>query len=197
MQVSTKLILASQSPRRHALLDQLDMAFTTQVSPASETITEDLPPDELVRSLAHRKAVPVAAEHPTALTLAADTIVYHDDAVLNKPVDDADARAMLRRLSGTTHTVYTGLALIHPASDRSVQCAEATEVTFGALTDAEIDAYVATGSPLDKAGGYGIQDHTGPLFVERIVGDYYNVMGLPLRRFYLTLRSDFNDLLLT
>lgn len=197
MQVSTRLILASQSPRRHALLEQLGMAFTVQVSPADETIVDDLPPDEIVQSLARRKALPVAAEHPTALTLAADTIVYHDNRVLNKPEDADEAHRMLRSLSGTTHTVHTGIALYHPKSDRAVTRADATRVTFGTLSDDEIKSYVDSGSPMDKAGGYGIQDHTGPLFVERIEGDYYTVMGLPLRCLYVTLRSDFADLLLT
>jgi len=196
MQISAKLILASQSPRRHALLDQLDMSYTVRVSPADERVEKGLDADEVVRRLADRKATPVAAEHPTALTLAADTVVAHEGEILNKPRDEDHAAEMLRRLSGSSHSVYTGIALVHPTSDRRAVAHEETRVHLGSLSDAEIDSYVATGSPMDKAGGYGIQDHTAPVFVERIEGDYYNVVGLPLRRLYLLLRESFDDLLL-
>jgi septum formation protein len=196
MQVSAELILASQSPRRQALLDQIHVSYTVRVSPADETVDPGLGPQQVVHRLADRKATPVAAEHPTALTLAADTVVALDGEVLTKPQDAAHAAEMLRRLSGTQHTVYTGLTLLHPASDRQATRVEATEVHVASLSDSEIDAYVATGSPLDKAGGYGIQDHTAPLFIDRIDGDYYNVVGLPLRRFYHLLQTHFGDLLL-
>jgi len=196
MQISTKLILASQSPRRRDLLDQLELTFTVRVSPAEEVIPEGEPPDVVAQRIATQKAVPVAAQHPTALTLAADTIVVHDTDILGKPTSKRHAFEMLRRLRNTTHDVYTGVSLIHPASDREVTCYERTRVIFGAMDSAEIDAYVASGSPMDKAGGYGIQDRMGPLYIERIEGDYYNVMGLPLRRLYTTLKSDFSDLLL-
>jgi septum formation protein len=102
---------------------------------------------------------------------------------------------MLRRLSGATHTVYTGLALVHPPSGRRVTAHEATAVTFAPLSDDEIARYVATGAPLDKAGAYGIQDDHGALFIARIEGDYYNVVGLPLHRLYRVLRAYFADLL--
>jgi septum formation protein len=196
MQISAKLILASQSPRRRALLDQLDMSYTVRVSPADERVEKGLAAEDVVRRLAHRKATPVAAEHPTALTLAADTVVAYDGEILNKPRDEDHAAEMLRRLSGTTHRVYTGIALLHPASDREAIGYETTHVRLADLTDDEIDRYVATGSPMDKAGGYGIQDHTAPVFIEGIDGDYYNVVGLPLRRFYRLLRASFDDLLL-
>jgi septum formation protein len=137
----------------------------------------------------------VAQAHPSALVLAADTIVVHDDTVLEKPGSAEEATRMLRRLSDATHTVYTGLALHHQASGRRVTTGRGTDVTFASLSAGEIEAYVATGSPLDKAGAYGIQDPTGALFVEELRGDYYNVVGLPLRTLYVTLRSDFADLL--
>ena len=196
MQISAKLILASQSPRRQTLLDQLGMSYTVMVSPADEAIEKGLDPSTVVTRLAERKATPVAAEHPTALTLAADTIVVHDGEILNKPRDSDHAAAMLRRLSDSSHTVCTGFALVHPSSQREVTAIESTDVYFGPLTDEEIDTYVASGSPMDKAGGYGIQDHTGPVFIDRIDGDYYIVVGLPLRRLYLSLREHFSDLLL-
>jgi len=127
--------------------------------------------------------------------LAADTIVIHDGTILEKPNSTDEAAAMLQRLSGTTHSVYTGLALHHAASDRAVTTGDATTVSFSALQAEEINAYVASGSPMDKAGGYGIQDHTAPFFVERLDGDYYNVVGLPLHRLYRTLQNQFDDLL--
>jgi len=195
MQVSIRLILASQSPRRHALLDQVGLAYTVQVSPVGESVEQGLSPEQVVERLARRKATPIAAEHPRALTLAADTIVALGDEILNKPRNADHASEMLRRLSGTVHTVYTGIALLHPASERQVTAVEATKVHMGILQNDEIERYVASGSPMDKAGGYGIQDHTGPLLVERIDGDYYNVVGLPLRRLYLTLRREFEDVL--
>ena len=114
---------------------------------------------------------------PGALVLAADTVVVLDGDVLGKPPTTADARATLRRLSGRTHTVYTGLALVHDG--RAATDHRATRVTFADLSDAEIDAYVATGSPMDRAGAYGIQDDAGALFVTRVEGDYPAVVGLP------------------
>jgi septum formation protein len=192
---SVPFILASGSPRRRALLEQIGVSFSVQVSPADEETDEPLPPKEWARRLATKKAEPVARAHPSALVLAADTIVIHQGDILEKPGSPREARAMLRRLSGTTHTVYTGMALHHNDEDRAVETGRATSVTFAALTDDEIAAYVETESPMDKAGGYGIQDHTGPLFVDDLEGDYYNVVGLPLRPLYRTLREHFSDLL--
>ena len=189
------LVLASQSPRRRSLLSRLGLSFSTQPSDVDEHIPEGTEPANAVERLALRKADAVAPHHPDALTLAADTIVVLDAEILEKPTDEADASAMLRRLSGRTHTVYTGLALIHPASERAVHTHEATAVTFAKMSDDEIAAYVRTGSPLDKAGAYGIQDDLGALFVSRVEGDYYNVVGLPLHRLYRLLREHFADLL--
>ena len=126
--------------------------------------------------------------------LAADTIVVHQGQVMGKPADEAEARAMLRQLSGATHTVFTGLALLHPTTNRHVTAYEATQVTFGALRDNEINTYVASGAPMDKAGAYGIQGDLGAVFVAGIEGDFYTVMGLPLYRLYHLLRDHFSDL---
>lgn len=188
-------ILASQSPRRRTLLEQTNASFEVETSPAEESLQTSVPPAERARLLADKKATPVAAAHPEALVLAADTIVIHDGMILEKPASEAEAAAMLRRLSDTTHSVYTGMALHHAASDRALTTGEETEVTFAVLRSEEIDSYVQSGSPMDKAGGYGIQDHTAPFFVERLRGDYYNVVGLPLRRLYTTLHERFEDLL--
>jgi len=195
MKLRVPLILASRSPRRRKLLAQLGLDFEVHPSDLDENATNHRLPEQLVEQLALEKARAVAARFPEALTLGADTIVVLDGDVLNKPADEAEARAMLRRLSGRTHTVYTGVALVHPASQREVVDYEATQVTFAPLTDAEIDAYVATGSPLDKAGAYGIQDDYGAVFIRRIEGDYYNVVGLPLHRLYRMLRNHFADLI--
>ncbi len=195
MKLRVPLILASRSPRRRKLLQQLGLDFEVHPSELDEKATNHRLPEQLVEQLALEKARRVAARFPEALTLGADTIVVLDGEVLNKPADEAEARAMLRRLSGRTHTVYTGIALMHPASQREIVDYEATRVTFAPLSDAEIDAYVATGSPLDKAGAYGIQDDYGAVFIRRIEGDYYNVVGLPLHRLYCMLRNYFPDLI--
>jgi len=192
--VTAPFILASQSPRRRRLLEQLGISFSVEGSPADETLETNPPPNERAQKLASRKAVPVAESHPSALVLAADTIVVHDGQILGKPASPKQARRILRRLSDTSHTVYTGLALHHAASDREVTTGRATQVTFRALAPAEIETYVETGSPMDKAGAYGIQDHTGPLLVEDLHGDYYGVVGLPLNLLYTTLQSQFDDL---
>lgn len=195
LQLSCSLILASQSPRRHALLERIKVPFRVQVSPANETLTAPEPPSAAVQTLAQRKAYPVATEHPAALVLAADTVVAHDGEILTKPENPSRAHTMLHRLSGTSHTVYTGIALMHLASNRETTAVEDTKVVFGPLSDSEIQTYIDSESPMDKAGAYGIQDHTAPFFVERVEGDYYNVVGLPLRCLYRTLRHDFDDLL--
>jgi len=195
LSISVPFILASQSPRRRELLNQIGLDFRVHASPADETTDAPLSPPEMARTFATQKAQLVAAEHPSALVLAADTVVIHDGDLLEKPSSPGHARRMLRRLSGTTHDVYTGVALHHRASDRAVATGRTTHVTFAPLSDEEIQAYVETKSPMDKAGGYGIQDHTGPLFVKRIEGDYYNVVGLPLRHLYDTLQAHFPDLL--
>lgn len=171
------------------------MDFEVMVSDVPEDISGDTAPAGAVKMLALRKAEDVARRRPEALTLGADTVVVLDGAILGKPRDASEAEAMLHRLSGRTHTVYTGIALVHPQSGRAETAAEATRVTFGPMDAREIADYVATGSPMDKAGAYGIQDDRGALFVERIEGDYYNVVGLPLYKTYRILRESFSDLL--
>lgn len=191
----TPLILASQSPRRRALLKQVELPFEATVSPAEEQIPDGTTPQQAVRAIAHQKATPVAEAHPEALTLAADTVVVFESEILGKPGSPEDAHAMLRRLQGRRHHVLTGMALHHPPTTRRVATVTQTTVHMAALSDDEIDAYVRSGSPMDKAGSYGIQDAIAPFFVHRLQGDYYNVMGLPLRTLYATLRSTFADLI--
>lgn len=193
--ITTRLILASQSPRRKALLEQIRADFRVHVSPADETTDEDLAPTETARVLAQRKAEPVAESHRDALVLAADTVVIHEGDILGKPTTAEEAYQMLLRLNDDTHTVYTGLALHHHASERRIATGKSTTVQFGCLSETDLRDYVETKSPMDKAGSYGIQDHTGPLFVKHLEGDYYNVVGLPLRRLYEVLRDEYPDLL--
>jgi len=195
LNLSVPFVLASQSPRRRQLLQRLGVAFEVVPSEASEELDEAMAPAGAVELLASRKAGVVAQRYADALVLGADTIVVLDGDVLEKPASGDAAADMLRRLSGRSHIVYTGIALQHAASGRSVSASEATQVTFARLAPWEIEAYVATGSPLDKAGGYGIQDDLGALLIEGVEGDYYNVVGLPLRRLYVTIRAHFADLL--
>lgn len=195
MQIHTDFILASQSPRRRKLLRQIGISFI-HISPnVDETVTENLTPEELVEHLALKKAASVAERKPNALILGADTLVVSRGLILGKPQGAFEAADMLRQLSGSTHIVHTGMALVHNQSKRIVSVVESTEVTFGRLTETEISNYVKTGAPLDKAGAYGIQDDLGALFIERIHGDYYNVVGLPLRRLYTLFRKHFSDLI--
>ena len=174
-----RVILASQSPRRRELLALVGIDH--EIMPAD--INEDVRPGEqavpYTERLAREKAAVIAAKHPDAYVVAADTTVVIDGDILGKPVDAADAAAMLRRLSGRRHEVCTGIAVAHGA--RTVSAVERVGVTFRALTDAEIEAYVSTGEPMDKAGAYGIQGW-GATIVEGVEGDYFSVMGLGLRR---------------
>lgn len=171
------LILASASPRRQELLRLIRSDFT--VCPAA--VDESLPPALSVREaaqfLARKKAAAVAAEHPDDTVLGSDTTVILEDIILGKPETPERAVEMLRMLSGTTHEVITGVALVNGNKVTSFQTE--TKVTFYPLTETQIHKYVATGEPLDKAGGYGIQGY-GALLVEKIEGDYYGVVGLPV-----------------
>ena len=173
------VILASQSPRRRQLLGQ--MGFTDfKICPArgEEVASPGLPPAQLVEALSSQKAAEVAAAaEADALIIAADTVVAVDDRVLGKPHSEEEAAEMLLSLSGREHTVYTGVTLRR--GSQIVTRHEATQVRFRSLTREEIDAYVATGEPMDKAGAYGIQER-GALLVEGIRGDYFNVVGLPV-----------------
>ncbi len=190
--LTVPLVLASASPRRRALLAQIGLAPTVAPTGADETWPGG-EPGPAVEALALRKARAAGDAHADALVLAADTVVVLGSDVLNKPATPDEAHEMLARLSGQTHTVYTGVALVH--GDRAETTHAATLVTFAPLRADEIAAYVATGSPMDKAGAYGIQDDLGALLVARIDGEYTNVVGLPLRTLYETLRDRFPDLL--
>ena len=172
-----RLILASGSPRRRQLLEQLGLAFEVRPSDVDERLLAGEGPGKAAERLARAKA-----EHRAEagyLALGCDTLVAHGDSILGKPDSAREAAAMLECLSGEEHTVYTGIALASP--NRMESAVETTRVWFRCLSASECSEYAATGEPLDKAGAYGIQGF-GAAIVDRIEGDYFNVMGLPIRR---------------
>ncbi len=173
-------MLASQSSRRQALLAQLGLRFEVDSSGIEEYVDAALPPAALVQKLALAKARVVAARHPGALVIAADTLGFLRGRIIGKPGTPEEARRMLTLLSGKVHRVVTGLAIVDSRTDRSLSRAVATRVWLKSLAPADIDRYVASGEPLDKAGGYAIQG-LGAVLVAKIEGDYYNVVGLPLQ----------------
>lgn len=181
------LVLASSSPRRTELLTKAGIEHEVAPVDADERMEPGVPPAELAIRLALRKAEAAADRWPGRMILAADTIVDIDETPLGKPANDHDARAMLRALSGRSHDVHTGVAVV-TADGTKRAAVETTRVTFRDLTDREIRDYVATGEPRDKAGAYGIQGR-GAMLVERIDGNYENVMGLPLNRVIALLRE--------
>jgi septum formation protein len=190
-----KLILASGSPRRREILTDLGYSFDVKTADFDESQVSLEKPSEGVQALALGKATAAAeatsVDAPTVF-LGSDTVVALNDAVMGKPADEEDAKAMLRSLSGKTHVVYTGVALVEKNERGEIVSnetfVEATEVTFFKLSEEEIDWYVGTGEPMDKAGAYGIQG-LGRVLVEGIRGDYETVVGLPAARVYRALRK--------
>jgi septum formation protein len=181
----TPLVLASQSPRRRELLATAGIPFTVRVAEVEEIRAPGEPPDSYARRLARAKAE-AAWEDRKEIVLGADTVVVLGQDVLEKPRGDADARTMLQRLAGREHIVITGICLRHPGGVHVDSTS--TRVRFTPLTGAEIDAYVASGEPMDKAGAYAIQGLASK-FVECIDGCYFNVIGLPLSQVYRYLKS--------
>ena len=179
------LILASQSPRRRILLKQIGLRFRVVPSNAPEIFRNTQSPAENAERVALEKAVSIAEQRRLGLVIGADTIVVIKGKILGKPASARDAKCMLRTLSGKTHTVLTGFALVDASSKKRITGVETTRVTFRRLSANEIDAYVASGSPMDKAGAYGIQDDYGAVFVEKVAGCFYNVVGFPLSRFFI------------
>ena len=187
-----KLILASISPRREHLLRMIGFDFEvidSQVDEQSEVYTI---PEVHVLELAQKKALKVAEKTNSGLIIGADTIVVLNNQILGKPKDTKQAKEILQELSGKTHTVYTGFAIVEKPSGEMLSEFVKTLVSFRKLADKEIDRYIQSGSPLDKAGGYGIQDQ-GALFVEKIDGCFYNVMGLPVTKLYQALGKFIRD----
>lgn len=189
--VMQKWILASQSPRRRELLSRIIPEFEIVTDDSEEVLIPNETPEQTVRRLAEEKARNVSKKtQEDAWILAADTVVVLDERILGKPKDENDAFRMLSALSANVHQVFTGIAVLDTKTGRCETVAEVTKVTFRALSEAEIQRYIATGEPMDKAGAYGIQEK-GALLVEGIEGDYFNVVGLPLCRLGMLLRESF------
>ena len=185
------LILASQSPRRRDLMQLFHCPFSIQVADIDETMDPNAAPYDEVARISRLKAEAVS-RNPEDVVISADTVVVLENEVLGKPKDAADAKRMLHALSGRDHQVMTGMTVLR--GDTAVTVTEVTHIHFRPLTDGEIDRYVATGEPMDKAGSYGIQGGAA-LFAEKMEGDYYNVMGLPVCRLFTILREIAPELL--
>jgi septum formation protein len=191
------VVLASSSPRRKKLLEQINISFDVHPSQIEEVVDHTLPPEQVVVNLAEQKGKDIADKRPGALIIAADTIVFFEGQILGKPENREEAFKMLALLSGKSHAVYTGVYVTQTGTKgiiNSFTFSERTIVTFGTLTDRDIYRYIDNAAPFDKAGSYGIQDDLGCLFVEKIEGDYNNVVGFPLFRFYQFLTSKFPEL---
>jgi septum formation protein len=173
------IILASTSPRRKALLEQIGLKFKVDARVKEDTGIVGMEPNELVKAVSLKKAESVAPHHPDAIIIAADTMGVIGGRIIGKPHSETEARAMLALLSGKAHTVITGFTVLDTHTRKSISRSVETTVYIKQITEAEIDAYVNTGEPLDKAGAYAIQG-LGAALVARIEGDYFNVMGLPL-----------------
>ena len=177
-----RFVLASKSPRRREILENIGLDFEILVSSADEDkIARNISPEMLVSQLALLKATAVAEkiDDGDAFIIGADTVVSLEGEILEKPVDEADAKRMLKELSGKTHSVFTGVCVFEKKSGKAISKYQKTDVTFKVLSDKKIDAYIKTGEPMDKAGSYGIQGK-GALLIDGIKGDYFNVVGLPV-----------------
>jgi septum formation protein len=185
---SKELILASASPRRKWLMDELGVSFSVQPKNVEEIYPDDLKREEIPLFLSNLKASAFSEEELEGkIVLTGDTIVWLNDRELQKPIDLDDAKRMIRQLSGTTHEVYTAITI--RTSEKTISDFDRTEVHFRELTEDEIDFYVKKYKPLDKAGAYGIQEWIGYIGIDRIDGCYFNVMGLPLRKVYAGFNS--------
>lgn len=183
-----ELILASASPRRKELLEKIGLPFMVQPAKGEERITQKSPA-AVVMELSRQKAEEIAAaQTEDCIIIGADTVVAKGEKIMGKPKDAADAKQMLRSIADDCHQVYTGVTLIRTgAHPQSVTFQEKTDVFLYPISDAELDAYIASGDPMDKAGAYGIQGDFA-IYVKRIAGDYYNVVGLPIGRVYQELK---------
>ena len=189
MHLMKPLILASRSPRRQHLLRQIGLNFEVRESNVDEEFDARQSPEENVKTISKRKASIVAPSFENAIIIGADTIVAFEKRVLGKPKDAKDASDMLIALSGHWHEVYTGVTLFDRPTNETISTVEVTKVKFRSLAPREITEYVTSGSPMDKAGAYGIQDDYGAVFVEKIEGCFYNVVGFPLAKFYSTMQT--------
>jgi septum formation protein len=174
-----KLVLASTSPRRKEILEMVGFSFRTTKSNVIEKFNPRLSPRGQAESLSQQKAEAVAERYKDAIIIASDTVVAIDNESIGKPEDVADAKRLLRKLHGRIHSVYTAFTIIDIATKKTVTKSVQTKVSIRKMTPREIDWYVASGEPMDKAGAYAIQGR-GAIFIEKIEGDYFNVVGLPI-----------------
>jgi septum formation protein len=181
------IYLASKSPRRRKLLKQLNLKFRTLDLHFNEKLNDGEHPEFTVKRLSIEKLNKALLIIKKGIVITADTIVVIDNIVLGKPKNKIDAKRILKKLSGRSHIVYTGYTIFNSSNNKVITDFEKTFVTFRKLSDDEINAYILTGSPMDKAGAYGIQDDFGAVFIEKINGCYYNVVGLPLAKLYHSL----------
>ena len=186
------LVLASGSPRRKQLMADAGFSFTIETRPTDELFPDTMPANDVAEYLARQKAGQFLTDLGKRIILCADTVVILDDQILNKPQDEADARRMLRSLSGQTHRVRTGVAILSPDGNGGSilnSFTDETAVQFATLTDEEITYYLRECKPYDKAGSYGAQDFIGLVGIERLEGSFYTVMGLPTHRVYQALKQ--------
>ena len=186
-----EIILASKSPRRREILENTKVRFSIEESQIDEVIKLNELPKETVMRLAYEKALDVANRNRNSLVIGADTIVVINDTILGKPKDDIEAFSMLKLLSGKTHYVITGFALINLILDKKIIDCQVSQVTFKELSEQCIKDYLQTKESLDKAGAYGIQGYGG-LLVENIQGDYFNIVGLPISKISDCLKDHFD-----
>lgn len=181
------IYLASKSPRRRKLLKQLNLKFKSFSVETEENVLPNEKPEKAVLRIAEEKMFAARKKIKSGIIITADTLVFLEGKVLGKPVNQNDAFRMLKNLSNKTHQVYSSYCIHNTNSGETIIEFVKTDVTFRKLTDKEIRDYIKTGSPMDKAGAYGIQDDFGAVFVDHINGCYYNVVGLPLSKFYHAL----------
>lgn len=184
--LSHPLVLASSSPRRQYLMKEAGFTFTAEKPDVDESFPPELPVDQVARYLAEKKAEYFRLTIKDEIVLTADTVVIIGNRIINKPQDRTDALAMLTALSGQTHQVMTGVCILSKEKEESFD--DVTDVTFQKLDQKEIAYYVDTYKPYDKAGAYGAQDWIGMVAIEKIVGSYFNVMGLPIHKVYQHLK---------
>lgn len=186
MQLSRPLILASNSPRRREIMQNAGFEFTVKVKPTDESFSSEMPVEEVPVYLAKTKAECFKDEIQNEIILCADTVVIVDGKILNKPANATEAKAMLQLQSGKTHRVITGVCIM--TNEETITFSDTTFVTFKELSDSEIDYYIKTCKPFDKAGSYGVQDFIGMIGIPSITGSFYTVMGLPIHLVYENLK---------
>ncbi len=189
MIIDIEVVLASASPRRRFLLGQIVRKLEFISLDTDESFDAEVPRKEVATLLAKRKMDDALGRGIEGIIITADTIVVLNDEILGKPADAGEAKKMLGMLSGNEHVVVTGFSVVNTKNGKRIDSAVETKVKFTHLTEEEIDGYVATGSSFDKAGGYGVQDGYGSIFMESISGCYYNVMGLPTNAVYKALKK--------